>query len=181
MPKEPMDKDFVWKDETDLLWGALSSGGAFLTVLDPTGKPNPMTIGWGQIGIVWSRPAFTVLVRQNRYSYECLRAAESFTVSVPAPGKLKDELFLCGTKSGRSLDKFHAAGLTPRAARLVHTPIIAECLAHYECRLLARTLVALPDVADPEIVDRFSYTDGNTHAAFFGEILATYTTPDSAA
>ncbi len=176
-----MDNRFVWKDQTDLLWGALSSGGAFLTVLSLSGRPNPMTIGWGQIGIVWSRPTLTVLVRQNRYTYACLRAAESFTVSVPAPGKLKDELFLCGTTSGRDIDKFRAAGLTPRASRLVAAPVIAECLAHYECRIMARTLVALPDVADAEIVDRFSYTEGNTHAAFFGEILATYTTPESAA
>ncbi len=169
--------DFIWKDQTDLLWGALSSGGAFLVVLDPRGRPNPMTIGWGQIGIVWSRPAFTVLVRQNRSTYECLRAAESFTVSVPAPGALKDALLLCGTKSGRGLDKFHAAGLTPAPARLVKTPIVAECAAHYECRALAHPLVAMDDITAADVIDRFSYVAGNTHAVFFGEILATYTTP----
>jgi flavin reductase (DIM6/NTAB) family NADH-FMN oxidoreductase RutF len=169
--------DFVWKDQTDLLWGALSSGGAFLVVLDPHGKPNPMTIGWGQIGIVWSRPVFTVLVRQNRYTYECLRAAESFTVSVPGPGALKDALFLCGTKSGRSLDKFRAAGLTAAPARVIETPIVAECVAHYECRALAHPLVAMDDITAADVIDRFSYVAGNTHAVFFGEIVATYATP----
>jgi len=180
MGEDDMDHEFKWKDETDLLWGALSSGGALLVALDCAGKPNPMTIGWGQIGIVWSRPVFTVAVRQNRYTYECLRSARSFTVSVPAPGALKDALALCGTKSGRDLDKFRAAGLTARPGRCVETPVVAECLAHYECRLLARPLIALPDLATPELSERFSYVDGNTHAAFFGEILATYRTPDTA-
>lgn len=175
-----MPHEFAWKDETDLLWGALSSGGALLVVLDPTGRPNPMTIGWGQIGIVWSRPVFTVAVRQSRFSYECLLAARSFTVSVPASGALKDALALCGTKSGRALDKFGAAGLTARPGRLVETPVVAECLAHYECKLLARSLVALPDVVDSDVVERFSYVAGNTHAVFFGEIVATYRTPDTA-
>jgi flavin reductase (DIM6/NTAB) family NADH-FMN oxidoreductase RutF len=176
MPSRAVDREFVWKDETDLLWGALSSGGAFLVVLDPQGRPNPMTIGWGQIGIVWSRPAFTVLVRQSRYTYECLQTADSFTVSVPAPGTLKDELLLCGTKSGRNLDKFRAAGLSTLPARFVRTPIVAECLAHYECRILARPVVAMPDITAAELVERFSYGEGDTHAAFFGEILATYQT-----
>ncbi len=174
-----MEGQFVWKDETDLLWGALSSGGAFLTVIDPRGRPNPMTIGWGLIGIAWSRPSFSVLVRQNRYTYNCLLAAKDFTVSVPAPGELKDELFLCGTKSGRDLDKFAAAGLTPRPSRLAGAPVVGECLTHYECRVMARTLVALPDVIDPQIVEKFTYREGNTHAIFLGEILATYRTPTS--
>jgi flavin reductase (DIM6/NTAB) family NADH-FMN oxidoreductase RutF len=177
MPRQPQGRDFIWKDQTDLLWGALSSGGAFLVVLNPQGKPNPMTIGWGQIGIVWSRPVFTVLVRQNRYTYECLQTASSFAVSVPAPGELKDELLLCGTKSGRSLDKFRAAGLTPCPGQIIDTPIVAECLAHYECGILARPLAGMRDIVADELVERFSYEEGNTHAAFFGEIVATYMTP----
>jgi len=176
-----MQQDFVWKDNTDLLWGALSSGGAFLVVLDPHGRPNPMTIGWAQLGIVWSRPVFSVLVRQSRYTFECLSKASSYTVCVPAPGTLKEELALCGTKSGRNLDKFKAAHLAPVPARTVETPIVAECLAHYECRILARTQQAVAHFAGDEIVDLFSYTDGNTHGVFFGEILASYTTPNGAA
>ena len=170
------ERGFEWKDDTDQLWGALSSGGAFLVSVDAAGRPNPMTIGWAQIGIVWSRPVFTVLVRQNRYTYECLSVCPSFVVSVPAPGRLKDALALCGTKSGRAMDKFAAAGITPHPGRCVETPTVAECSVHYECRILARTLVALPDIADEELVERFSYVPGSTHAAFYGEILAAYRT-----
>lgn len=176
MPDRSTRGDFLWKDETDLLWGALSSGGALLTVVDPHDRPNPMTIGWGLLGIAWSRPTFSVLVRQNRYTYECLLTAKDFTVSVPAPGELKDELLLCGTKSGRDLDKFAAARLTPRPARHVSAPIVGECLSHYECRIIAQSLVALPNV-DRDVAEKFSYREGSTHAVFVGELLATYTTP----
>ncbi len=139
-----------------------------------------MTIGWGQLGIVWSRPVFSILVRQSRFTHECLKTASSFAVSVPAPGTLKQELALCGTKSGRSLDKFHAAGLTATPSRCIETPIVGECLAHYECRILARTQQAVAHFAGDEIIDRFSYKDGDTHGVFFGEILTSYTTPSVA-
>ena len=36
------------------------------------GKVNTMTIGWGKIGVVWSRPVFEVLVRESRYTKEFL-------------------------------------------------------------------------------------------------------------
>lgn len=172
-PNQPM----VWKDGSDLLWGALSSGGALLVVNTPQGRPNPMTIGWGQIGIVWSRPVFTVLVRECRYTFECLQGASSFAVSVPAPGTLKKELALCGSKSGRDLDKFHAAGLTAVPAQHINTPVVRECLAHYECRLLARTPQAVAHFAGGDLVEQYAYVDGNTHGVFFGEIVASYTTP----
>ena len=160
-----MDRDFVWKDETDLLWGALSSGGALLTVLDPSGRPNPMTIGWALLGIAWSRPTLSVLVRQNRFTYTCLQTARDFAVSVPVPGTLKDELLLCGTKSGRDIDKLRAAGLTPRPSRHISSPVVRECRNHYECRILARTLVALPDV-DAEVVEKFAYREGSTPVSY---------------
>ena len=59
----------------------LQHGGVFLTIGGET--PNTMTIGWGSVGCVWSRPVFMVLVRPQRHSYEMLKTAGEFTVSVP--------------------------------------------------------------------------------------------------
>ena len=86
-----------WDQETEWLKAGLAGNGVFLNAKTPAGKVNPMTIGWGQVGIVWSMPVFTVYVRKSRYTYECLQTAGSFTVSVPRLGELADELMLCGT------------------------------------------------------------------------------------
>jgi flavin reductase (DIM6/NTAB) family NADH-FMN oxidoreductase RutF len=47
----------------------------------------------------------------------------------------------CGNSSGRKLDKFAAFGLTPAPASRVAAPLIEECYAALECRLVDAKLV----------------------------------------
>ncbi len=168
-----MGRTIQWNERTQLLRDALSAGGAFLVSVDPSGRPNPMTIGWAQVGIVWSRPILTVYVRKSRYTHACIRASKSFTVSVPRPGELSKELALCGSKSGREFDKMRAAGLVALPGRSVDTPVVAGCILYYECRTVARTQQELSDFQPGDVVERF-YTKGDSHLAVYGEILAAY-------
>jgi len=159
------------------LQAGLSRGGVFLIVNAPDGRANPMTIGWGQVGIVWSRPVFTVLVRESRFTYECIRASDTFAVSVPCAGEMAAELLLCGTKSGRDMDKVSEAGLTLLPGQEIETPVIEGCLLHYECRILARTQQAPPDFSASDVIDTF-YAKGDHHLAVFGEVVAAYMTEE---
>ena len=168
-----MKRDIEWVEGAKPLNDALTANGVFLVAVDAKGKPNPMTIGWGQIGIVWSRPMFTVLVRTSRYTYECLQSSDSFTINVPPRGGLKDELALCGTKSGRDLDKAAECGLTMVPGKAVETPVIDECALHYECRIVARTQQEREDFRSNEVLGRF-YAKGDHHLVVFGEIVAAY-------
>ena len=101
-------------DYTDLVQEALSQlpAGAFLVSGD---EANPMTIGWGQFGVVWGKPMLTVLVRHSRYSEKLLRQNGNFTVSFPAPGTMQEALMLCGTRSGRDTDKADKFGVDLQA------------------------------------------------------------------
>ena len=56
--------------------------GALLTT-KADGQVNTMTIGWGQIGVIWSKPVFTVLVRESRHTKGLLDKSGEFTVNVP--------------------------------------------------------------------------------------------------
>lgn len=168
-----MKKLLSWSDRADLLEKTLSGDGAFLVVLDRDGKANAMTIGWGEMGTVWSRPVFTVLVRQSRYTHSCLQSSESYTVNVPGPNTLKEELLFCGTKSGRDIDKVAACGLTLAASKEVNTPIIEECVLHYECRILLRKQLEEVDFSSSEILQKY-YKKNDHHMLVIGEILLSY-------
>lgn len=168
-----MKKLLSWSDRADLLEKALSGDGVFLVVLNKDGKANAMTIGWGEMGIVWSRPVFTVLVRRSRYTYSCLQSSESFTVNVPELNTLKEELLFCGTKSGSDVDKVAACGLTLAASEKVNTPIIEECALHYECRILLRKQLEEVDFSSSEILHKY-YKDNDHHMLVIGEILLSY-------
>lgn len=145
--------------------------GAFLTVKDGE-RVNTMTIGWGNIGVIWGKPVFTVLVRLSRYTYELLKNAREFTVSIPASGDLQKELGFCGSKSGRDFNKFQECGLTPIAGKAVAAPIIKECAIFYEGRVVYHQAMD-PALTDEDIQNKF-YSTKDYHVFFYGEILASY-------
>ena len=83
-----------------------------LTAGDKTGL-NTMTIGWCQLGRLWNLPVCTVYVRPERYTYQFMESHDYFTVSI-LPEEAKKVTALCGSKSGRDMDKVKACGLTVR-------------------------------------------------------------------
>lgn len=145
--------------------------GLLLASLDESGKPNVMTIGWGTVGITWGKPIFVVLVRPSRYTFECIEHTGDFTVNVPAKG-MEDIVTYCGTVSGRDYDKFAEKGLTAVQGKTVKSPIIAECVIHYECKVVHRNDV-IPDNLAQSIIST-AYPAGDFHRLYFGEILDVY-------
>jgi flavin reductase (DIM6/NTAB) family NADH-FMN oxidoreductase RutF len=165
MNKEPIK---AFEDVSNTI-NALGSHGALLVAgAEPV---NPMTIGWGLIGPVWGKPTFAVLVRPSRYTYELMERAERFSVNVP-PATLREACSLCGTKSGRHLDKIAAAGLTAEPGRSIPVPTIAECPVHYECAIVHRNEVD-PASLVPEIND-VVYRSGDVHVVYWGRIVGAY-------
>jgi flavin reductase (DIM6/NTAB) family NADH-FMN oxidoreductase RutF len=148
---------------------ALGNSGLLLVSLDAKLRPNVMTIGWGSLGIFWRRPIFIVPVRHSRYTYGCIQAAGDFTVNV-LPRELAPAANLCGSVSGRDHDKFAEASLTAAPALSVKSPIIEQCVLHYECKVVhANDLV--PEAAAPKILSEL-YASGDYHRFFFGEIVS---------
>ena len=48
---------------------ALTRDGVLLVSVDANGRPNPMAIGWGAIGVIWGKPIYMCLVRPSRYTH----------------------------------------------------------------------------------------------------------------
>ena len=155
----------------------LQHGGVFLTVAGQDGaNDNTMTIGWGSVGCIWGKPVFMVPVRPQRHTFEMIKKAGEFTVSVPTKNPLKDELIFVGTKSGRDYNKFEGHGITAVPAQEVKAPIVGECGLHFECRtLLVQDMT--PDRMDEDISSRI-YKARDYHTMFFGEIIRCYTTDE---
>jgi flavin reductase (DIM6/NTAB) family NADH-FMN oxidoreductase RutF len=147
----------------------LRSPGALLVA----GKdaPNIMTIGWGTLGVVWGRPMLIVLVRPSRHTHSFLEEHNEFTVCLPAPD-MEEAVSLCGTRSGRDVDKVAECGFTMERGKRVSAPYIAQCPLHYECRVVHRNEV-LPKNLDGKVRAEY-YSAGDYHTVYFGEILGVY-------
>ncbi len=145
----------------------LSKYGAFLTVGDEKNE-NPMTIGWGQIGISQGIAVFSVMVRQSRYSKELIDKNPYFTVSIPYDDSYKKALAFCGSKSGRDFDKIKECDLSMVKSDFINVSgvdgtIILECEVIYKSEMTK-------EKTNGECNEKW-YKNGDYHTIYTGKIL----------
>lgn len=150
----------------------LHINGAFLTGGD-LNNANTMTISWGSVGFMWRRPVFMALVRESRYTNEFLKSGETFTVSIPYDDKLKEELQICGSTSGRDVNKEELANIKFIKSKSVETPVIEGCNRYYECKILYKNKMDLNNF-DKDLAEQFYKGENIGHILYFGEIIEEY-------
>lgn len=148
----------------------LARGGVLCTVGDARGRRNVLTLGWGQLGPGYhGHPICTIAITPLRYSWGLIEETPEFVLAVP-DDRLAAALDYCGTRSGRSEDKFAAAGLTPVPSLHVRPPSIRECPLNLECHVYAK--VAPPhELLTPEHRQR---PLAQQHTIYFAEVLGLY-------
>jgi flavin reductase (DIM6/NTAB) family NADH-FMN oxidoreductase RutF len=150
--------------------------GILLVAEGKNNKPNTMTIGWGFLGTIWSKPVFVVAVRHSRHTFKLMEESDSFTVCLPAKG-MSEALEICGTKSGRDMDKFKEFGFTAVKGKTVGAPYIKECPVHFECKIIYKDDLApgiLPNELEADV-----YPRKDMHMLYYGEVTGTYATEDT--
>lgn len=73
-------------------------------------KINAMTASWGGVGILWHKPICTLYIRPQRYTYPLCEENDVFSVCFP-PEEYREQMRVCGTKSGRDMDKLKECNL----------------------------------------------------------------------
>lgn len=149
----------------------LHKRGAFLTVSNAEGTTNTMTISWGYIGFSWDRPIFVTLVRPQRFTNEVIQTANSFTISIPFVDEMVRPLAICGSKSGRDVNKLELAGIEYTSAKTVASPVVAGCDIYYECKISYTDPLCMEKL-NKDIAEGFY--KGDSHNFYFGEITSTY-------
>ncbi len=143
---------------------------------------NAMTIGWGTLGIEWGVPIFAAYVRTSRFTYDLIERTGEFTVCAPY-GELSKTaakaIGICGSKSGRDVDKLAQAGVHLVEADIVRPPAIKELPLTLECRVVFSQLQPIKDIDN-----RFgkfyvpNTAHSEPHVAYYGEILKAYIIED---
>jgi flavin reductase (DIM6/NTAB) family NADH-FMN oxidoreductase RutF len=154
------------------------TGKGVLLTTKADGQVNTMTIGWGTLGIEWGKPIYTVFVRESRHTKALLDKSLEFTVNVPWGEVDKAILSLCGTRSGRDVDKIAELGLTLEEPEAISVPAIRELPLTLECRVIYRQDQE-PTAVNEENTARYyprseEFPQGDYHTAYYGQILAAY-------
>ncbi len=175
-----MKREIEVFDYANEIMKALKTGVLLTTKADD--KVNSMTISWGTLGIEWSKPIFTVFVRENRFTKHQLERNPEFTINIPHGVLDKKILGICGTKSGHSIDKIKELNLTLEAPNRVSVPAIKELPLTLECRVIYKQKQDEHEVTEenrkafyPQDIDSsFHGANKDFHTAYYGEILSAY-------
>lgn len=117
----------------------LEPGPVVLLTTARKGRANVMTMSWHMM-VEFEPPLVACIVSNANHSFAALRATGEAVIAVPAR-KLAAKVVKVGNSSGRDLDKFSAFGLTPLPAEQVKAPLIEECFANLECKVIDRRMV----------------------------------------
>ncbi len=111
----------------------MESGPVVLVTTNDGKKDNIMTISWTMV--LDFTPVFAITTGEWNYSFTALRKTKECVISIPTVDML-DKVVGIGTCSGADTDKFAKFKLTPVKGRIVKAPLIKECLANIECKVI---------------------------------------------
>ncbi|MFC1752708.1 flavin reductase family protein [Thermoproteota archaeon] len=129
----------------------INPGGVILVSSHYKGKSNIITLAW-HTPISKTPTLIGIAIAKSHLSYELIKKSEEFIINIPDLDLLQKVVY-CGSMKGEKVDKFKEAPLTAKkAAQLVNTPYIDECIGHIECSL-------------------FDVRDIGDHGLFIGEVI----------
>ena len=163
----------------------LNHGPTVLVSSAHAGRRNVMAAAWS-MPLDFDPPKVAVVIDKSTLTRELVEASGEFVLNVPSRQQAALTLAV-GTQSGRDIDKFQKVGAGGTAS-LVGAPLIEDCLAWLECRVIAEPHVQqayylfLGEVvaawADPEIFSdgRWHFTDAGRRSIHYlsgGSFFAT--------
>ena len=105
-----------------------------LATADKEGRLNVMTLAWHTM-LDFEPPLIGCVVSEQNYSFKALMKTKVCTINIPTR-ELGKAVAGCGNTSGRDTNKFLSFGLMPKPAGLVAAPLIDECFASLECKVV---------------------------------------------
>ena len=129
-------------------------------------KHNTMTASWGGVGELWGKYVSTIYIRPQRYTLEFVEREEYYSLCFFGP-EYRQALSLCGSKSGRDVDKDAATGLTPCFDQAA--PYYEQARLVFLCRKLYRQDMEESTFLDKGLLEK--WYDNDLHRIFIGEIV----------
>ncbi len=98
------------------------------------GKPNVMTMTW-QMMIDFEPPIFACVISNQNYTFNILKKTKECVINIPTV-ELAEKVVGVGNVSGSKVDKFEKFHLRHEPASQVSAPLLTECYANIECKVI---------------------------------------------
>ena len=134
-------------------------------------KYNTMTASWGGVGVMWAEPSATCYIRPQRYTKEFVDNSDYFTLCF-FDESYRKALNLCGSTSGRDVDKIKECGFTVQAGA-GNAPYFAEAELVLVCKKRYAQLMQ-PECFTDKTIDGKFYPQKDYHVMYIGQIVEAY-------
>ena len=111
----------------------IEPGPVTLVTTHDGARDNVMTITWTMV--MDFTPRFAITTGPWNHSWTALSETGECVIAIPTLDMI-DTVIGVGTCSGAEVDKFQRFGLARLPARHVRAPLIGDCLANIECRVV---------------------------------------------
>ena len=118
----------------------IEPGPVVMVTTARNGRPNIMTMSW-QTMIDFEPPIIGCVISNRNHTFGILKSTKQCAINIPTV-ELAAQVVGCGNTSGRTVDKFEAFRLTPTPAARIEAPLIAECYANLECKVVDARMAA---------------------------------------
>ncbi|MBE7446563.1 MAG: flavin reductase family protein [Planctomycetia bacterium] len=122
------------------VYGLLEPGPVVMVTTASKGRANIMTMSW-HIMIDFEPPIVGCVISNRNYTFDILKTTRECVINIPTV-ELAKKVVDCGNTSGQKVDKFKTFGLTQMPASCIKAPIIDECYANLECKVVDGKMVA---------------------------------------
>lgn len=161
-----MFKEIQFTDVKENVIDLLKNRWGLVTAGNENGY-NTMTVSWGAVGELWGEDMATVYIRPQRYTEEFLDKEDYFTLSF-YPADMKKQIHgVCGSKSGRDVDKAKECAITPCFSE--NAPFFEEAELVLICRKAAKGKFEPSQFIDGSIEDKW-YELKDFHYIYYGAI-----------
>ncbi len=98
-----------------------------------------MTMSWHTM-LEFEPPLVGCVISDRNHSFGLLQATNECVINIPTV-EIAEKVVGCGNTSGANIDKFATFCLSPKPAARVGAPLIEECFANLECRVVDTGMV----------------------------------------
>ena len=124
--------------------------GPVIMVTTCKGKPNIMTMSWHMM-IDFEPPLIGLVMSNRNYSFKALKETKECVINIPTV-ELAEQVVGVGNTSGAKVDKFKKFHFTQEPAEYVQAPLIGECYANLECKVIDMKMATKYNIFIVEVV-----------------------------
>lgn len=128
----------------------LEPGPVVLVTTAQKQKTNVMTMSWHTM-IDFMPPILACVISDENFTFDLIKRSKECVINIPTE-QLADKVVKVGNVSGRKMDKFAKFNLAHEPATRVAAPLLSECYANLECKVIDMKMAAKYNLFILEVV-----------------------------